>query len=91
MLYTPKHLQLGAFTMTSSKNMKLQVLDALNKISRGKKDSIAYVAAKLVLVDGLANNEAEKRLNATPQSVSNGVTRYKALDAEIREAYEMDK
>jgi transposase len=71
--------------------MNLKQLDFLNKSCRGKKDSIAYLAAKLVLVDGLANNDAEKRLNATSQSVSNGISRYKALDAEVREAYGIGK
>ena len=70
--------------------MTLDELKLINKAIRGKPDSIAYQAAKLVLVDMLSQTEACKVLNAKTSAVQNGVTRYSSWDLAIRDAYKIN-
>ncbi len=73
--------------------MTLIQLDTINSLIRGKKDSIAYQAAKLVLVERLSQKEALWIINGglevptTKSAVWNGVNRYLKCHGLISHAY----
>ncbi|PSU31731.1 hypothetical protein [Photobacterium lutimaris] len=71
--------------------MTIDELELINKIIRGQRESIAYKAAKLVLVEGRSQTEATVILNAKKSAIQNGVTRYSNWDAEIKNAYKVTK
>lgn len=68
-------------------SMNTEQISLIRKLIRGKEDSIAYLAAKAVLVDGKSQTLASQELNAKISAVQNGVSRYKAIDEQIRIAY----
>ena len=70
--------------------MTLDELELINKVIRGKPDSIAYLAAKMVLVERVSQTKACELLNAKPAAVQNGVTRYSDWDLAIRKAYKIN-
>jgi len=51
---------------------------------RGDKKSLAYQAAKLVLVDGKSQVDAANELGTKANTVNNGVTRYRNAHEEIK-------
>lgn len=67
--------------------MTLEQLNTLVKLMRGDSNSLAVKAAKLVLVDGLSQTEAAKKLNTRTNTVNNGVKRYNEANQEIKKVY----
>lgn len=67
--------------------MTLIQLKTLVKLMRGDMNSLSAQSAKLVLVDGLSQVEASIKLKTKPNTVNNGVKRYKEANEEIRQAY----
>lgn len=61
--------------------------DALVKLMRGKPDTAASKAARLVIVDGLSGADAARETGATRSTVHITVGRMKAADDLIRSAY----
>jgi transposase len=57
---------------------------------RGKIDSVAVQSAKLVLVDGMSQTDAARKLNQKTNTVNNGVMRYKNADEAIKKAYSIE-
>lgn len=67
--------------------MTLEQLETLAKLMRGDKKSLAFQSAKLVLVDGMSQVDAAKQLGTRPNTVNNGVSRYRAAHEEIKKVY----
>jgi transposase len=67
--------------------MKLDQLETLVRLMRGKMSSLSAQSAKLVLVDGMSQVDAAKQLGTKPNTVNNGIKRYKEADEEIKKAY----
>lgn len=65
----------------------LQQMDTIRRVKRFPDSSVGYAAACLVLVEGLRNAEAAKRLGCGTSTVSESVKKYRAADALIRAAY----
>ncbi|MDP2566436.1 hypothetical protein [Pseudoalteromonas marina] len=70
--------------------MTFEQLEVLAKLMRGDKKSLAYQAAKLVLVDGMSQVDTANVLEAKTNTVNNGVTRYRNAHEEIKKVYLMD-
>jgi transposase len=67
--------------------MTLEQLNTLVKLMGGNVDSVAVKAAKLVLVEGVSQVDAAKLLGAKPNTINNGVQRYKKAHQEIQKVY----
>lgn len=67
--------------------MTLEQLNTIVSINGGLQSSIAYRAARMVLVEGLTQTEAKRQLGESDQAIQAGVTRYRKLDQKIRDAY----
>jgi transposase-like protein len=71
-------------------NIKIMTQNQLEtrvRLMRGNMDSVAVQAARLVLVEGMSQADAARQLGEKPNTVNNGVKRYKSADKEIRIAY----
>ena len=67
--------------------MKLEQLELLGTLMGADKASVAYQAAKLVLVDGKRQVDVVKELNSSKNTVNNGVQRYKKAHLEVEKVY----
>jgi len=61
--------------------------DTLVKLMRGTPGSAANLAARRVLVDGIAQAEAMRETGATRSAVSDAVTRYGDAFRDVCEAF----
>jgi len=67
--------------------MTQEQLDLLGTVMRANKDSLSFLSAKLVLVEGSSQIDAAKVLGTKPNTVNNGVQRYKKVHEDFEKAY----
>lgn len=73
--------------MSDSINCTIEQLDLIRRLIRGTEDSVAFLAAKQVLVDNKSRKEAQEILGATAHAVASGDRRYRAIYKEIIEVF----
>lgn len=67
--------------------MTPEQFDALARLTRAREP--ARTAARMALVDGVAQADAARKHGMTPAALGNSVRRYREFDALIREAYKV--